>query len=281
MCASLAWNTVRPKNFILDRDPLKEFGLKYESVSWKSSENVTIRGWLIPAQSQPARGIVILAHGVDGSRLAMMKPANMLAKSGFSCLIFDFRGRGESGRTNCTIGFKEVDDLLGAVGFIKGRSELKQLPMGVLGHSMGGAVAIIAASREKRLSSVVSESPFASLDHAIANHFQSTLGFAGFLFSPVVTKFGEILIGSRASDVAPIKCVKLLSPRPLMLIEDQDDRLCPPSETQALLDTAEEPKSRWIVPGAGHVQAVIVAPDEYEKRVTEFFKLNLKPVGNK
>jgi len=44
-------------------DPIlpSDLGLDYESVSFETEDNITIRGWLIP--SSKSKGIVIVGHG--------------------------------------------------------------------------------------------------------------------------------------------------------------------------------------------------------------------------
>ena len=274
-CGMLAWNTVRPKLNHLQTTPLSAHKLPYEAVSYKSSDGVSLSGWLIPAGVAAPLGIIILCHGVDGTRLSVMREAIFLHRAGFSCLVFDFRGRGESGDAICTIGYKEVDDLLATVRFVATRPELKQLPLGVFGHSQGGAVALMAAARESRISAVVAESPFARLSNAINNHFRSKMGIVAPLFAYPVRWIGQAFIHANVNDIAPVDEINKISPRPIFLIEDMADELCPPAETSALLAAAGNPKSIWRVPNAGHIQAGSVAPAEFEKRVTQFFRENL------
>jgi len=47
-------------------------------------------------------------------------------------------------------------------------------------------------------------------------------------------------------------------------------------EFKHLYETAVEPKELWIIQGAKHVDLHSAAPVEYELRVLEFFRNNLK-----
>ena len=117
----------------------------------------------------------------------------------------------------------------------------------------------------------MAESPFARLDRAINNHFRAYLGPLAPLMAFPVRAVGARMAGSDIAAVAPIDVVRRISPRPLLLIQDGDDRLCPPAETLLLYNAAGAPKQRWIVPGSGHVGAQAMASAEYERRVTQFF----------
>jgi len=274
-CATIAWQTVRPKNTKLTDSP-RSARLPFESVEFHSSDGTRLVGWYIPAAPKP-RGVVVLCHGVDSDRTAMLWKAEILHKAGFASLLFDFRGRGESAPSLCTIGYREVDDMLAAIDFVRSRPDAATLPLGVLGESQGAAVALMGTARSLDVRAVVAESPFARLDHAVANHFAKVLGWC----SPVVAwptqKMGELLIRKRCCDVSPADEIKRIAPRPILLIQDGDDRLCPPAETAELLSAAGPNASLWTVPGADHVQAEYIAQDEFEKRVVAFFGKALKP----
>jgi len=285
MSAAIAWNTVRPKRSRHETTPLV-YDLSYESVRFRSRDGVELSGWLLPTPDmyrphgrKPPRGIVVLCHGVDSTRNAMLSVARMLHARGFATLLFDFRARGESGGNRCTIGFREVDDLLAALDFVRDRPDLSDLPVGVLGESMGGAVAIMGAARNPDVAAVVAESPFAVLTHALDNHFRSAFGPAGPILGAPARWIGERLIGCPCDNVAPLHEIPQISPRPILLIQDADDRLCPPAETQALMDAARIPKELWTVPDSGHIGARHVQPHEYQKRVAEFFTRALEPAA--
>jgi pimeloyl-ACP methyl ester carboxylesterase len=74
--------------------------------------------------------------------------------AGFVSLVFDFRGCGKSGGV-FGYGWDEQKDLVAAVGFLLGRGEVKREGgVYVVGHSLGGAVALYVAERDKRVKGV-------------------------------------------------------------------------------------------------------------------------------
>jgi fermentation-respiration switch protein FrsA (DUF1100 family) len=86
---------------------------------------------------------------------------------------------------------------------------------------------------------------------------------------------GEAIIHRRSCDVSPVDEIRKMAPRPILLIQDADDKLCPPAETAQLMRAAGRTAELWTVPSADHIGAEYVAQDEYEKRTVAFFENNL------
>lgn len=280
LCVAIAWQTVRPKPGRITVTPGK-YGMHFEAITFFSGDGTRLSGWYVPAPAHP-RGVIVLCHGVDSTRVAMLKKARILNRHGYSTLLFDFRARGESGGDRCTIGFREVDDLLAAIRYVQSRPDTQGLPLGVEGESMGGAVALMGAARCPAIRAVVAESPFASLDHALENNFHLLLGGAGPLLGEPTRWIGEKMIGTTCDAIAPVHEIGKIAPRPLLLIQDEADPLCPPAETGALYAAAGHPKTLWSVPDATHIAALSTDPNGFETHLIAFFDASLrsKPSGD-
>jgi alpha-beta hydrolase superfamily lysophospholipase len=274
LCGAIAWFSVAPHRGGVAARPAIS-GLKFEDIAFHSSDGTKLSGWFIPAAVKP-KGVVVLCHGVDGNRMGTFEPAMMLHKHGYATFIFDFRARGNSEGGHSTLGWKETDDLLAAVQVVKNRADMRGVPVGVMGHSMGGAVALMAAAQSSDIRAVIAESAFAQLDHAVHNHFRSIFGWPAPLFEYPSRWLGEQLIGRSSTDIAPVKVISTIAPRAVFLIQDADDTLCPPSESKDLFEACGKPKLLWTVPHAGHIQAIELQPEEYERRIVGFFDSNLR-----
>ncbi len=295
LCGLLAWESVRPKHDAMPAAPqalgMAFAAMQFQPMRVRVDKDVELRGWYVPAgeasneglnglsnkssECGQTKGVVICCHGVDSTRLDLLPTAKILHDAGYAVVLFDFRARGESGGSLCTLGYREVDDALAVIRAVQGRSDARNLPIGLLGESMGGAVALTATARCPDARCVIAESPYASLDHAVANHFHSVLGMAGPLLGVPTRLFGQMLIGRNCADIAPVREIARIAPRSLLLIADGADTLCPPKETQALYQAAGEPKTLRTVEGATHIAAQSVAPGEYARRITAFFDQNL------
>jgi len=101
---------------------------------------------------------VVLAHMLGSSQLAWAPILPTLLDQGFHVLTFDFRGHGLSGGTRDPS--RAAIDLKGAIAKIRSLGASRVL---VVGASMGGTAAIVAAATED-LAGVVSISAPAQID---------------------------------------------------------------------------------------------------------------------
>lgn len=86
----------------------------------------------------------------------MGQMADALADAGFLVLRYDKRGNGQSGGRPDTASLADyAEDLRAAVRYLDDRKDVDQKRIAVVGHSEGGAVALIAADKEKRIGAVV------------------------------------------------------------------------------------------------------------------------------
>ena len=260
-----------PPRLPLLRSPV-DLNLKYEEVNFVTEDGVKIAAWFIPAdKSNDTRCTIIVCHGYPGNRSRFIDIVPALHRAGFSVLMFDFRGNGEStGRT--TIGRKEVNDLNSAIKWLCESKPNSSLGIGVIGFSMGGAVAIMAAARNKAIKAVVSDSAYASLDRPAELTLKRTFGLlAPILGVPARITF-RLMLGCNPKDVAPYRLIHLISPRAVFIIHGDADVKVSVEDAKLLYESARHPKELWIGHGIGHVKMFVRHRDEYERRVVNFFK---------
>src|SRR5664280_2129336 len=112
-----------------------------------------------PPERRPA---IVVVHGWESNRGRTFAHARYLHAAGFHCLVFDVRGHGDSPAETLPINVPEfAEDTASAVRWLAARPEVSKV--GVIGHSMGGAGAIVAASREPLIAAVVAVSAPADL----------------------------------------------------------------------------------------------------------------------
>ncbi|HUR61714.1 MAG TPA: alpha/beta fold hydrolase [Candidatus Thermoplasmatota archaeon] len=106
----------------------------------------SLGGTLWSPSGAPRAGIV-LVHGFNSSAGEFGTLARTLAEGGFHVLDFDQRGygrsQGEAGRTSVE---RAVEDIQGATEALRDEVGVA-VPLGILGHSLGGAYAIAALAR--------------------------------------------------------------------------------------------------------------------------------------
>jgi dipeptidyl aminopeptidase/acylaminoacyl peptidase len=245
-----------------------QYGLTYEEVTFPSRDGLTLRGWFIPAPE--ARGTVVFCHGHAGSMDPDVKYTPAFHERGYNVLMFDFRGHGRSEGQHVSMGYYERQDLLGAVDYLQSRG-IDQV--GVLGFSMGGAVAMATAPHSEAIRAAVSDGGFARLLDAIAAGVreQGLPGFLASLAGHLIMWLMGLRLSCSLSGADPIRWVDKIAPRALFIIHGALDPFVAVEEARELYAVAGEPKEIWIVPEARHRQADRHHPEEYRHRVLAFF----------
>src|SRR5262249_48832020 len=139
------------------------YGISYEEVHFTSRDMVKLFGWWIPAR-KPI-GTIVMCHGQEGSMDGDTKQMVPLHDAGFNVFMFDFRAHGQSDGECVSMGMYEKEDLLGALDYLAEQRHVDKV--GVLGFSMGAAVALITAALSERICVVVADSSFGQLKNTL------------------------------------------------------------------------------------------------------------------
>jgi putative phosphoribosyl transferase len=103
--------------------------------------------------------VVVFAHGSGSGRLSPRNTAvaEALHRDGLATLLFDLlTPREAADRRNVFDIELLAGRLLAALGAVRARAELGELPVGLFGASTGGAAAIVAAAADRRIAAIVS-----------------------------------------------------------------------------------------------------------------------------
>lgn len=244
-----------------------ELGIPYEDVAFVTDDGQLLRGWWLPAPQ--AKRTVITLHGHRGARHHCVGIAAALWRRGANVLLFDLRGRGSSEGAIMSLGYFETLDAFAAVGYALSRAPGS--PLGLIGYSMGAAVALMAAARDERVGAVVADSPFASergLIEALLRKQMCPL-------HPPVVALTERLLPYDPGKVAPLRDVAKIAPRASLFVHGLLDETCDPNDSLRLYEAAGDPKELWLLEEAGHCGAYFADREAYCERVGSFFKEHL------
>lgn len=240
----------------------------YREVTYDSRKNTPARleltAWWLPSRNGAA---VILIPGIGQARDGMLAQGALLARHGYGVLWTDPRPCA-SPDVVFTAGYSEVNDVAGALAFVRAQPDVDPNRVGVLGYSVGGATAILSAAQLEDIRAIVSEGNFYNLGDDIAN----TGGNNSFLesfYQQAILFFYRRQTGVDARLISPINAIGRISPRPVLLIFGEHEAASGHAFEQ--FAAAGEPKSLWIVPGIGHGGYIQTWPEEYETRVGRFF----------
>jgi uncharacterized protein len=191
-----------------------------------------------------------------------------LASAGYGALLFDFQAHGESEGQYTTVGLREVDDALAAVAYLQSRLGA-DVKLAGIGLSMGASVLIVAAARCEAISALVLDSPFATLRRAVSHSFRVFFRLPPRIFTRPTIWFAERMAGGQVGSVQPVLSIGAFAPRPVLIIQGTEDGIVDPLDSTLLYEAAGEPKQLWRISGARHVEARVLEPDEYRRRVLD------------
>ena len=247
--------------------------LAVQSVSFASRSGSTVRGWLL--RGEPRGGSVLLLHGVGDNRTSMVGRARFLHRLGYTVLLPDFQAHGESTGEHITFGALESFDAEAALAF------LRQCDVGsrvaVIGVSMGGAATLLGPG-PLHADALVLESVYPTIRQALEDRLKAWMGPLGLLnhrIAPFVLRSVSAEIGVSEAALQPIEQIGRVA-SPVLVLAGSRDRYTPLDETRALFARAPEPKSLWVVEGAGHEDLHAYAGADYERRVGTFLARYLR-----
>ena len=254
----------------------EQFGLRYEKVSFKTSDGLTLKGWFLPSPTADQRTL-IMCHGWGDNKGELLKQTHFLNETGgFNLLYFDFRSHGESEGKITTVGGLETMDFDAAVSWLRANKPALAGRVGVFGVSMGAAVTVAAMPDHPDLRCAVVESPFSDYRGVVRRWSWNHLKVPRFPLVDLSLWMLRRRVGDPHIDkFNPFEAAPRIAPRPLLVIGGENDRLMPVGDVTRVFNAAREPKQLWIVPGAYHAKCREAAALEYDTRVTGFFSRNL------
>jgi pimeloyl-ACP methyl ester carboxylesterase len=217
----------------------------------------------------------VVVHGRGGDRQdsafgRTVEIGAALARRGHPVLLFDLRGSGRSGGTRSTLGAHEVRDVGGAIDYLAGRG-LAGEGVVLLGYSMGGSTALLAARDDPRVRAVVEDSGYAELGDIVARRVPLESGLPPF-FTPGVVLMAWPLIGANAYAIRPVEAAPVLAARgvPLLVIHGEADDFIPVAHGRRIAAAYGPAAATYFVPGAEHTGGYRDGPATYLARLEDF-----------
>jgi uncharacterized protein len=210
-----------------------------------TQDGVRLHAWWVPCSS--SRLATLFLHGNAGNVTDRAGHIREIVAAGSSVLVLDYRGYGRSAGRPTEKGL--YTDSEAAYAYLLGLGYHGQQII-LHGESLGTAVAIDLASRQP-CAGFILEAPFSSASDVAAT---------------VLPVLGPALV--RSYNSIP-KIRSLLVPK--LFVQGDRDEIIPARLARRLYAAAQEPKSFWVVAGAGHNDILEQASSAYRERLQSFY----------
>jgi uncharacterized protein len=259
-----------PNNRPTTTDP---YQVSEDVLAWsaRTADGLTLRGWYCPTPKH--RRLIVLVHGMGGSRDEMARIGRDLHAEGYDVLLFDLRGHGSSDRSRLYMGGRERGDLRAVLDWAS-RQGYSADRVGWLGYSMGASTLLMEAEQNARIRAVVLDSPFGNLPELLDRQLTQHSHLPRW-FNPGILMAARIAFGVRTDNLIPLRSALRWGERPMLLIHGEADSIVPVAQARQIARAIGPHCQALILPGVEHVGAYNQGPVRYIAAVDRFFDRNL------
>lgn len=241
---------------------------EYEPLYIKSYDGLSLFGRYYENGRQDI--IEIAFHGYRSSPYLDFCGGSCLSKSmGFSTILVDQRGHGNSEGRAITFGIKERQDVLAWANYVSYR--FKDAKILLSGLSMGASTVLMASELDlpKNVIGILADCPYSSPKEIILKVAKDK-GFNPGLIYPFIKLSAKIFAGIKIDSCSAEEAVKHTR-IPILIIHGDDDRFVPHDMGKAVYDAAQSPAKRFLsVKGAGHGMSYFTDNEGYVSAVKGF-----------
>ena len=199
-----------------------DYRLAFEDVRIGTPDGQTLHAWYLPARD--ADYTVLFCHGNAGNISHRLDTLAVFNELGLNCLIFDYRGYGQSTGKPTEEG--TLIDALAAHQWLLDEKQISSESIIFFGRSLGGAVAALAVAR-------LADTPPAGL--VIESSFTSIPDLGAHLYAWLPVRWFARFSYDALNAIANVAC-------PVVIIHSPDDEMIPFAMGRSLYDAAPNSK---------------------------------------
>jgi len=235
------------------------------AITIPGTNGIKLGGWYCPAA--PDKPLTIFFHGYGSEKSSMIPEARAFLDMGYSVLLLDFRGSGDSSESYTTVGFREAEDVASAVNY--SRLNLPHRRLILYGGSMGVAAIVRAvAACGVQPDAIIAENIFDNMLNTVKHRFQA-MGVPSFPSAQLLVFWGGVQGGfnafanNPAEYAASVQC-------PILFLHGSDDPRAHLEDARKVFDAVPGPKRFREFPGLGHESSIVRFPKEWRVAVGQF-----------
>lgn len=262
-----------------------------EPVRFNTHDGIVLEGSYWSTAAPRPQGVIVFCHEFLSNRWTATQYCASLRDAGFDIFTFDFRNHGNSESLQGYDPLQwvtdyEVADVQAALAYVRQRSEGRITDIGLFGISRGGSAAICAGALNPDVRALATDGAFPTSGTQVHYIYRWAR-----IYSPVHWLFVHFprwyvramawmtcrqvgrRRGCRFTSVE--RAMVRLDSRPVLMIHGERDNYIVPEIVQEFLRFTRSKAQLWVVPKAKHNQCLDTAPEEYTKRIVEFFRRHL------
>jgi uncharacterized protein len=219
-----------------------------------------LKGWWIPVdprrvKDSTAPKVLLFLGGAAGNKSHYLDRVEGLRQLGFSLLLFDYRGYGDSPGAFPSEA-QLYQDSQAAWDYLIQQQKVPPQQIFLYGESLGGAIALDLAVKHPQAAGLIVQSSFTSM-----TDIAKWRGFGWLL--PV-----DLLLTQKFDSIAKVRSLQM----PVLFIHGTTDEVVPFEMGQRLFATAPTPKYLHVVPDAGHTRLLRSGEQSYLKAIGRFIQ---------
>lgn len=220
-----------------------DYGIRHEVVTLMADDGIQLNAWYLFSPPGKAKGRLLYLHGNGKNISYHLRPVAWLPQQGWEVLMLDYRGYGASeGKAKLP---EVIQDLSAAYDFLAEMSRKDELPIFVLGQSLGGALTTYFVANETldpMPKGIVLDAPFNRYDSAAAAFFSRHWYI--WWMQPLAFVF--------PNQFDPLLAAQKMPSLPLLFFHSTDDRIIPYELGQDLFEQLPSPK-RFVTTYGKHI----------------------------
>jgi dipeptidyl aminopeptidase/acylaminoacyl peptidase len=256
-----------------------------EDVTLATRDGLTLRASYFKTV-KPRRGVILFGLEFGSNRWSCGAYCEHLLDAGYDVFAYEPRNQGESDREPkleplhwpCD---RDVTDAQAALGYLKARPDADPRGVGLFGISKGAGAGLLASVNDSSVRCAVTDGMF-SCTYTVVGYMRKFItiynksyiiqGLLPSWYYASLARIGMRQVGrARGVQFLDLEFATGRFRRPLLMIHGECDTYIWPEMSRRLFGFARCPKEHWLVPRARHNEGPHIAPEEYRRRVREFF----------
>ena len=223
--------------------------IQTEDLRIENAKGFVLASRLFYPDTEEIQGGIILLHGIGSCKEHQYGLAAELARRGYLALTYDAQAHGDSEGEYCTFGFEEKADVIRMKEVLQ---EKQKGPIGIIGHSMGAAVALQALAKDPELKFGVIMSPFAELDDIVLDRMELYSFIRSKPYSDYVLSKAGTIANFNPEEVKPAQSAKKIQQAILLVHGEKDVDISAKHGKRVFEKLASQDKQLYLIPEAGH-----------------------------